>query len=119
MKIAIVSDVHGNLEAFTQVLADIQHNDIDTIISLGDNIGYGPDSEQVMALIRSLEIPALMGNHELALIDPAFFLSWFNHLLLQMTKLFVTDYLIRLSISGPVYRMLTPTAGIPVKSMDM
>jgi predicted phosphodiesterase len=80
MKISIVSDIHGNLEAFTRVLADIERNATDTIISLGDNIGYGPDSEQVMALIRSLKIPTVMGNHELGLIDPGFFVTWFNHL---------------------------------------
>ena len=79
MRLAVVSDIHGNLEALKQVLADIEQNNVDTIISLGDNIGYGPDSEQVMALLRSKAIPSIMGNHELAVIDPSY-LSWFNPL---------------------------------------
>jgi predicted phosphodiesterase len=77
MKIAVVSDIHGNLEAFQQVLADIEQAGIDRIISLGDNIGYGPDSEKVMALIRRRKIPSIMGNHEMALVDPSH-LKWFN-----------------------------------------
>jgi len=77
MKLAVVSDIHGNLEAFKKVLTDIEQAGIETIISLGDNIGYGPDSEQVMALIRRLKIPSIMGNHELALLDPSY-LRWFN-----------------------------------------
>jgi predicted phosphodiesterase len=79
MRLAVVSDIHGNLEAFKQVLADIELNRIDTIISLGDNIGYGPNSEQVMSLIRSEAIASIMGNHELALLDSSH-LSWFNPL---------------------------------------
>ena len=77
MKIAVVSDIHGNLEAFQQVLADIEQAGIDRVISLGDNIGYGPDSEKVMALIRRRKIPSIMGNHEMALVDPSY-LKWFN-----------------------------------------
>jgi len=79
MKLAVVSDIHGNLEAFKQVLTDIEQAGIDNIISLGDNIGYGPDSQQVMTLIRSLKIPSIMGNHELALLEPSY-LSFFNPL---------------------------------------
>ncbi len=79
MKLAVVSDIHGNLEAFKQVLADIEQAGVETIISLGDNIGYGPESEKVMALIRSRKIPSIMGNHELALLDPSY-LRWFNPL---------------------------------------
>lgn len=77
MRIAVVSDIHGNLEAFKQVLADIDQQKVDKIVSLGDNIGYGPDPEPVMALIRRLEIPSILGNHELAFLDPSY-LEWFN-----------------------------------------
>ena len=50
MRIAIVSDIHGNLDAFEQVLADIDRSDIDEIISLGDNIGYGPEPDNELFL---------------------------------------------------------------------
>ena len=77
MRIAIISDIHGNIEALDQVLADIDSRHIDKIIDLGDNIGYGPDSEQVMGRILDREIPSILGNHELALVEPEL-LAWFN-----------------------------------------
>lgn len=77
MKIAIISDIHGNLEAFQEVLADIDRSGVDDLISLGDNIGYGPDPEQVVHLIRDRNIPSVIGNHELAIINHDFF-DWFN-----------------------------------------
>ncbi len=77
MKIAIISDIHGNLEAFEQVLADIEKLQVDDIISLGDHIGYGPDSESVIRRIRQNNLTAIQGNHELAVIKPTY-LDWFN-----------------------------------------
>ena len=77
MKIAIISDIHGNMEAFEQILAEITKIGIDDIISLGDHIGYGPEPERVIKHIRQRNIPAVQGNHELALIEPTY-LDWFN-----------------------------------------
>ena len=57
------------MEAFLNVLSDIDQLSIDTIISLGDNIGYGPESEQVLNLLQKRTIPSIMGNHELAIAD--------------------------------------------------
>jgi diadenosine tetraphosphatase ApaH/serine/threonine PP2A family protein phosphatase len=77
MKVAVISDVHANLEALQAVLCDIGVAGADSIVCLGDIYGYGPDPEEVVRLIRSLSIPTVMGNHELALVDPEFF-EWFN-----------------------------------------
>ena len=77
MTLAIISDIHGNLEAFEQVLTDIDALGVEAIICLGDCIGYGPDSEAVIQVVRSRKIPTLLGNHELAVRDKAH-LSWFN-----------------------------------------
>jgi predicted phosphodiesterase len=77
MKIAVISDIHGNIEAFREVLADTEREGADSIVSLGDNIGYGPDPEEVARLIRSKNIPSAMGNHELGIARPEF-LKWFN-----------------------------------------
>jgi predicted phosphodiesterase len=79
LKLAIISDVHGNLEALSNVLADIDAADVDSIVCLGDCIGYGPDPEAVITEIRRRRIPMLMGNHELALCRPDQ-LAWFNPL---------------------------------------
>lgn len=77
MKIAVISDIHGNMDAFEQVLADIDKTGIETVISLGDNIGYGPEPEQVVLRILDRGIPSVMGNHEWAIADRAH-LNWFN-----------------------------------------
>jgi len=77
MRVAVVSDIHGNLEAFRQVLADIDLADIDEVMCLGDCIGYGPEPEEVIALVRGRDIPCVLGNHELGLLDRAY-LDWFN-----------------------------------------
>ena len=77
MRLAIISDIHGNLEAFKEVLADIDRSQVDGIASLGDNVGYGPDSEEVVHLIRERNIPSVMGNHELAVSDNKY-LDWMN-----------------------------------------
>jgi len=72
MRLAVISDIHSNLEAFRAVLEDIQTAGADTVISLGDNIGYGADPEAVMRLLRRHGIESVMGNHELALRDSSY-----------------------------------------------
>lgn len=87
MRIAVISDIHSNLEALRQVLTDIGNSNIDTVVCLGDNIGYGPEPNKVVTLIRDHNIPSVMGNHELAVINQNY-LSGFNLLArksLQMT----------------------------------
>jgi predicted phosphodiesterase len=69
MKSAVISDIHGNLTAFKAVLEDIDRLEIDRVLCLGDNIGYGPEPEEVVRLLRSRGIPSVMGNHELAVVD--------------------------------------------------
>ena len=77
MKLAVVSDIHGNFDAFRQVLNDIDRSGIDEIVSLGDNVGYGPEPDLVIEQIRARQIPSVQGNHELALKEPEY-LNWFN-----------------------------------------
>ena len=73
MRVAIISDIHGNLEAFLEVLADIDQTGVDAIHCLGDIVGYGPDPEAVVQLLRRKRIPSVMGNHELALLSDGYF----------------------------------------------
>jgi len=77
MRIAIISDIHANLEAFESVLEDIDAAGVDNIICLGDTIGYGPNPESSVALLRERAIPSVIGNHEKAVIDHRF-LRGFN-----------------------------------------
>ena len=68
MRLAIFSDAHGNFDALKEVIKDINSSNIDAIISLGDNIGYGPESDRVIKKIKALNIPSVQGNHELAVM---------------------------------------------------
>ncbi len=74
---AILSDIHGNLNAFEEVLKDIDALSVSKIFSLGDNIGYGPEPEAVIERLQTRGIPSVLGNHELAVTD-ASELDWFN-----------------------------------------
>ena len=66
MKIAVFSDIHGNIQALNAILSDIKKRKIKKIISLGDVIGLGPSSNECMDKINSLEnIIKIAGNHEL------------------------------------------------------
>jgi predicted phosphodiesterase len=70
MRYAIVSDIHGNLEALQAVLEDIRAQKIETIYCLGDIIGYGPNPCECIDLSMDFEF-SLLGNHDNgALFDP-------------------------------------------------
>jgi diadenosine tetraphosphatase ApaH/serine/threonine PP2A family protein phosphatase len=79
MQIAILSDIHGNIEAFRSVLGDIgiRRPPVGEIISLGDTLGYGPEPEACINLLRENGILSVQGNHELGLARPEY-RRWFN-----------------------------------------
>ncbi len=77
MRLAVLSDIHGNLEAFQEVLADLDRQGVDRVVSLGDNVGYGPEPEAVVRLLQARGIPSVLGNHEWGLCRPEH-LGWFN-----------------------------------------
>jgi predicted phosphodiesterase len=68
MKIALISDIHGNQIALEAVLADIQRIGVDQIICLGDIANVGPRPSECVDIIRDLDCPVLQGNHELYLL---------------------------------------------------
>jgi len=61
--IAVVSDIHGNIEALEAVLADIAGRDITKVFCLGDVVGYGPDPEACIDRVMGLDF-TIMGNHD-------------------------------------------------------
>ncbi len=70
-KRAIISDIHGNLEAFTAVLADIQALQIAEIYCLGDIVGYGPNPIECIDQVIDSCARTILGNHDQAVIfDP-------------------------------------------------
>ncbi len=64
MKIAIFSDIHGNLHALQAVLADIRRLGADMVFCGGDLVGYGAFPNEVISLIRENHIPTIMGNYD-------------------------------------------------------
>ena len=69
---AIVSDIHGNLEAFTAVLEEIDRRGVKDILCLGDVVGYGPNPMECLDLVRARCKVSLMGNHDFAVIYEPF-----------------------------------------------
>jgi diadenosine tetraphosphatase ApaH/serine/threonine PP2A family protein phosphatase len=68
-RVAVVSDVHGNLPAFEAVLADIRSVGVDAIWNLGDLVGYGAQPDECVELARETCDLCLIGNHDLVVID--------------------------------------------------
>ena len=67
MRIAILADIHSNLEALSAVLADArEHRGVDEIWCLGDTVGYGPDPNACLDTILSMDHVLVAGNHDLA-----------------------------------------------------
>jgi putative phosphoesterase len=69
MRIAIISDMHGNDIAFEAVEADIRQQKIDQIVCLGDAIQGGPQPAAVVRRLRALNCPIVMGNADAWLIS--------------------------------------------------
>ncbi len=67
-RIAILSDVHGNLPAFEAVLADIGKAGVDERWCLGDLVGYGAQPDECVALAKDSCELTLIGNHDLVVI---------------------------------------------------
>lgn len=63
---AVVSDVHGNLEALEAVLADLERRGVDRVACLGDFVGYGASPNECIDRLRPRIEVAVAGNHDLA-----------------------------------------------------
>lgn len=63
-RIALLSDIHGNLPAVEAVINDIASNGVDEVYCLGDLVGYGPDPGGVVDLVRDTGIPTVLGNYD-------------------------------------------------------
>jgi predicted phosphodiesterase len=65
MRVAIVSDIHGNRQAFEAVMEAVLGTDCEELWCLGDLVGYGADPEACVALARNHAAVCLAGNHDL------------------------------------------------------
>jgi len=64
MRYAIISDIHANLEALQAVLEDIEKREIKDYICLGDIAGYGAEPNECIDIVRGLNCPCILGNHD-------------------------------------------------------
>lgn len=69
MKIAIMSDIHGNSAALRAALDDVRRRKIERLLVLGDLVGYYYDARGVLDLLREWPFDAIRGNHETLLGD--------------------------------------------------
>ncbi|MEO8168943.1 MAG: metallophosphoesterase family protein [bacterium] len=72
MRLAIISDIHSNYPALTKALSFIDRSRIDQIYCLGDIVGYGASPNECVALVRERAVAAVLGNHDVAALDPSF-----------------------------------------------
>jgi len=63
-KIALVSDVHSNKQALEAVLRDIEGNDCEEIINLGDSLAIGAEPVQVLNILKENNVESVLGNHD-------------------------------------------------------
>jgi len=93
MRIAIISDIHSNIEALTRTFEIIDQKNIDTIVCIGDIVGYGANPNECVDLIRARAHHTLRGNHDeastsLARIENYTFLA---QTVVRWTKTVLTD----------------------------
>lgn len=70
MRIGLLSDVHGNLQALETVLERLEGEGPELLACLGDVVGYGGDPEACLDLVRDRIGTCVLGNHDAAVVDP-------------------------------------------------
>jgi predicted phosphodiesterase len=94
MRYAVISDIHGNLEALNAVLKDIKRRGADVTVCLGDIVGYYPDPKRCIELVSSHVNHCVAGNHDYAAIgktDTSCF-TYFAYSALEWTKQHLSDF---------------------------
>lgn len=115
--IALIADVHANLEALQVVLEDIETRSPDLVVNLGDVVGYGPDPQAVAELVDEIADIHVLGNHDYALYSedyehynymPKTILQWSRTVMKEETRRIISSYppFALLPIGGGVGNML-------------
>ena len=66
-RVAVITDIHGNLPALEAALAHIEELGIERVLCGGDLVGYGPHPNEVCALLAERGIPTIYGNYDYAI----------------------------------------------------
>ena len=64
MRYAVISDIHANVDALRRVLCDAAQNGAQSVVCLGDVVGYGPLPAETLALVRNSAALTVAGNHD-------------------------------------------------------
>ncbi len=96
MRIGILGDIHGNLEALNAVVEAAANERIDEWVQVGDIVGYGPEPSACIDIVRRLNCIVCLGNHDaavLGMLDTAYFNSYARSAIeWTRTRLRATDY---------------------------
>jgi len=68
LKIGVIGDVHGNLEALEAVLVALERESVDAIACVGDIVGYGADPAACVSLVRERAGAVVAGNHDYGVV---------------------------------------------------
>ena len=100
-RVGIFSDIHGNLQALRQVLAELERLEVDSRICCGDVVGYGANPNECVEILREAGIPTIAGNHDhaaLSLIDITYFndvakraITWTRKMLLPENEAWLRE----------------------------
>lgn len=71
MRIALISDLHASEVSLDATLRDIRRQGVDQIVCLGDVATLGPRPKEIIARLRDLGCPCILGNHDEFLFNPA------------------------------------------------
>ena len=131
MRLAVLSDIHANLAALDAVLDDLDKLPaVNQLWSCGDNVGYGPQPNEVLARLQEREAHAVMGNHDgaaVGVVDVAWFndaaaaaIRWTSEVLTPDSRAFLTalpEQLVEGDITAvhgsprdPIWEYVTSTA---------
>ena len=69
MKIAVLADIHANLEALESVLIQAEKHGAEHFVVLGDMVGYGADPAACLYRLQDIDATCVLGNHDQALVD--------------------------------------------------
>ena len=71
MRVAVISDIHGNVRALEAVLADLARRTPDLTVNLGDCVTSPLWPRETFELLETLSLPTVRGNHDRVLAEPA------------------------------------------------
>ncbi len=69
-RIAVISDIHGNLEALEAVMKAIETDGVEYIVHLGDLVGYNANPRECLHMLQSKRVFSILGNHDHAVLEP-------------------------------------------------